>query len=301
MNTYILNFKCIALLILFFAGSSNQLFGQINANTTFNQHDSHVLESQINGITYKLEVSLPLHYSADDTLRYPVLYILDGNIGFPIAHSVRSAMDITRSLENLIIVGIEYDVDRIMARFFANRWKDFTISNDPAADNHPAFLIPSGLSEGDKSSGGASDFLIVLKNEILPFIDAEYKITGERGITGHSLGGLFVSYALFKAPGLFSRYGINSPSFWWGSGEIFNIEKSFSEQHQDLSAQVFLSVGSMEGESMTSGMTAFADSLNSRNYDGLKLTAHIFEDEGHMSVIPAMISRTLSVLYRASN
>lgn len=290
-------------MILFFAGSSNQLFGQINANTTFNQHDSHVLESQINGITYKLEVSLPLHYSADDTLRYPVLYILDGIVGFPIAHSERSAMDSTRRLEDVIIVGIEYDVDRIIAqaRTLANRYKDFTISNNPAMDNDPERLNLFGLNEGDMSSGGASDFLDVLKNEILPFIDAEYKTTGDRGITGHSLGGLFVSYALFKAPDLFSRYGINSPSLWWGSGEIFNIEKSFSEQHQDLSAQVFLSVGSMEDESMTSGMTAFADSLNSRNYDGLKLTAHIFEDEDHMSVIPAMISRTLSVLYRASN
>jgi predicted alpha/beta superfamily hydrolase len=301
MKNYILSVMSIAILILLSAGSSNQLFGQINANTTFNQHDSYVLESQINETTYKLEVSLPLHYSADDTLRYPVLFILDGNIGFPIAHSVRSPMDLIRSLEDVIIVGIEYDVDRIIARSFANRWKDFTLSNDPAMDNNPAFLNSFGLSEGDISSGGASDFLNILKNEILPFIDEEYKTTGDRGITGHSISGLFVSYALFTAPELFSRYGINSPSFWWGSGEIFNIEKTFSEQHQDLSAQVFLSVGSMEGATMTSVMTAFADSLNSRNYDGLELTVHTFEDEGHMSVIPAMISRTLRVLYRTRN
>jgi len=301
MKNYILSVTGITILILFLAGLSNQAYAQINANTTFNQHDSHLLESQINETTYKLEVSLPLHYSANDTLRYPVLFILDGNIGFPIAHSVRSPMDLTRSLDDVIIVGIEYDVDRIIARSFASRWKDFTISNDPAMDNNPAFLNSFGLNEGDLSSGGASAFLNVLKNEILPFIDEGYKTTDDRGITGHSISGLFVSYALFTAPELFSRYGINSPSFWWGRGEIYNIEKSFSELHQDLSAQVFLSVGSREGANMTSGMTAFADSLNSRNYEGLELTVHTFEDEGHMSVIPAMISRTLTVLYRANN
>jgi len=75
------------------------------------------------------------------------------------------------------------------------------------------------------------------------------------------------------------------------------MEKTFSEHNQSLSVQVFMSVGSMEGESLTPVMTAFADSLWSRKYKGLNLSTHIFEGETHMSVGPAMISRTLRVLY----
>jgi hypothetical protein len=42
---------------------------------------------------------------------------------------------------------------------------------------------------------------------------------------------------------------------------------------------------------------AFVDTLRIRNYNGLSLTTHIFEDEDHMSVMPANISRTLKVFY----
>ena len=57
-----------------------------------------------------------------------------------------------------------------------------------------------------------------------------------------------------------------------------------------------MSVGSLEGE-MVKLMTDFADSLKTHHYKGLTLNQQIFENENHMSVIPASISRTLRVLY----
>ena len=47
-----------------------------------NQKQEHVLQSKINGNTYFLSVSLPMHYSKTDTTHYPVLYMLDGDIAF---------------------------------------------------------------------------------------------------------------------------------------------------------------------------------------------------------------------------
>ena len=78
---------------------------------------------------------------------------------------------------------------------------------------------------------------------------------------------------------------------------MFDIEKSYSENQTELPAKVFMSVGSLEGKSMTLMMTEFADTLRSRNYNGLYITTYVFEDETHTSVVPAMISRTLKVLY----
>jgi predicted alpha/beta superfamily hydrolase len=52
----------------------------------------------------------------------------------------------------------------------------------------------------------------VLRDEIIPLVERSYRITDDRGIMGHSLGGLFAAYALFEAPDLFRRYGILSPS-----------------------------------------------------------------------------------------
>ena len=137
----------------------------------------------------------------------------------------------------------------------------------------------------------------VLKNEIIPFIEKNYNVNGDRGIEGHSLGGWFAAYCLLQEPELFNRYGINSPALWWDNDKIFEIEKSYSEKNKNLNAQVFITVGSKEGDEMVPKMTAFADTLKAHNYTGLTLASQIFEGEEHFSVIPASISRTLSVLY----
>jgi len=279
MKNYVSNAKQFTVLILFLVLSTYELIGQTNSIITINQKQELILESKINGTTYHLYISLPQHYSSKDTTRYPVLYMLDGGWTFPIAHAARIAVDAVGGVENIIIVGIE--------------------SKDAKVDKNPYFRESLGLPEGSLSSGGGPVFLNVIRKEIIPFIEKEYKTNSDRGISGHSFGGLFAGYCLLSAPDLFNRYGINSPSFWWNNEEMFNMEKTFSEHHQSLPVQIFMSCGSLEGELMVPVMTAFADSLRSRNYKGLNLTTHIFEDETHHSVIPAMISRTLTVLYSA--
>ncbi len=289
------------LLIFLFVMSNAQLFGQDNRAPVINQQETHTLKSTINGTTYHLYVSLPQYYSATDTTHYPVLFILDGGLGFPIAHSARIAEDMFGSIEDIIIVGIEYEWKESLTPWMTTRWKDFTPTQDLSSDENPAFKKTFGVPEGSLNSGGAATFLSVIQKEIIPFVDKEYRTTTDRGISGHSLGGLFVTYCLFSAPELFNRYGINSPSLWWDKKAIFGTEKSFSEQHQDLSAKVFMSVGSLEGPLMTPVMKEFAEILESRNYKGLKLKTHIFEEETHMSVVPAMISRTIVMLYGTKN
>lgn len=60
-----------------------------------------------------------------------------------------------------------------------------------------------------------------------------------------------------------------------------------------------MSVGGKEGLMMIGVMASFADLLRS-DFKGLSVTPHVFEDEDHMSVMPANISRTLKVLYGKS-
>ena len=299
MKNYISNTKKFTVLILFLVISTYELIGQTNSILTINQKQELILESKINRTTYYLNISLPQHYSSKDTTHYRVLYMLDGGWAFPIAHSARTALDMFGELEDIIIVGIEYEWEQSLTPWFTSRWKDYTPTKDAKYDESTTYIKAFGLPEGSLSSGGGPVFLNVIRKEIIPFIEKEYKTTSDRGISGHSFGGLFAGYCLLSTPNLFNRYGINSPSFWWNNKEMFNMEKIFSEHNQSLPVQVFMSVGSLEGKSMTPVMTAFADSLRSRNYKGLNLSTHIFEDETHMSVMPAMISRTLRVLYSA--
>jgi predicted alpha/beta superfamily hydrolase len=276
---------------------ASAVLAQSTTAPTINQKQEHVVKSKINNNTYHLSVSLPMHYAAKDTTRYPVLYLLDGGLNFPIAHAARMAMDMTGELEQFIIVGIEYEWEKSLQPWMILRWKDFTHSKVIGADTNKAFLRLVDLKKGDLLSGGANNFINVLQKEIIPFIENQYNTNNDRGISGHSLGGLFASYCLFTQQNLFQRYGINSPSLWWNKREMFFIEKEFSEKNTALPARVFMSVGSLEGASMTPLMVAFADSLLTRNYTGLNLSSHVFESETHMSVLPAMISRTIKVLY----
>jgi len=275
-----------------------KVIGQDKVKLTINKQEQFIVDSKITATSYQLSISLPMHYSSKDTIHYPVMYLLDGNYSFPIAHASRQVQDMFDGLENVIIVGIGYTWEQSLVPWHTGRWRDYLPTSDTSVegDNNPWFLNSLNLKNGDLHSGGADAFIKAMKNEIMPLIEKKYKTNGDNGITGHSNGGLFASYCLVKEPKLFKRYGINSPALWWDKKIIFQLEKSFYEQNRCIAAKVFMSVGSLEGE-MVKLMTDFADSLKTHHYKGLTLNQQIFENENHMSVIPASISRTLRVLY----
>lgn len=297
MNRYLSPFLKHLYLTLFLFLFTLILFGQTNIVPTINQKEEYGLTSKINKSKYQLFVSLPKNYSKQDTTKYPVLYILDGNYAFPIAHSTRQLLDLGGSIQDIIIVGIGYTWNRSYEPWFVNRWHDFTPSRNGESDTAQSFLGVLNLSKGSILSGGGQTFLQVMKKEIIPFIEANYNTNSDRGIAGHSLGGLFAAYCLLAEPTLFDKYSINSPSLWWNNRSIFENEKLFFEQNKELNAEVFISVGSREGPSMVTPMAAFSDSLKAHHYSGLTITSQVFENETHFSVLPATISRLLAVFY----
>jgi len=48
---------------------------------------------------------------------------------------------------------------------------------------------------------------------------------------------------------------------------------------------------------MLPGMIKFSTYLESKKYENIDLTWKIFYDETHLSVVPAMMSRTFIILY----
>ena len=251
------------------------------------QHD---FRSAITGRSYRLFVALPERYAADDTTRYPVLYLLDGNVFFRVATEEQRMLRFVGDVRDVIIVGIGYDVPGIRETQ-APRWPDLTPSRDSAADAGFARRVP-----GWPPSGGAPAFLRVLADEIIPFVDARFRTTSDRGLWGHSLGGLFALYTLLERPALFTRYGISSPTLGWNGRELVAREAAFARTHRALPAHVFLSIGGDEGPD---ALNAFASTLGGRGYEGLDLASHVFEGETHASVVPAAFSRSIRFLYRA--
>jgi predicted alpha/beta superfamily hydrolase len=269
-------------------------FGQGKAPDLMVAAKEHTIKSGYNNKFYQLYVSLPKNYSTADTVRYPVLYVLDGKFSFTSFYSIRQVLELGKEIKDVIIVAIE-DSLQTDADWLADRYYDFTPSSVPQSDTQWSKMM--SLPEGKLKSGGAALFLSTLQNDMIPFIDSHYKTNADRGLSGHSLGGLFAGYCLLKKPGLFKRYGINSPSFWWNNNEMLSLENSFATRHTSLPAKVFFSAGALEGDMMIAPMTAFITALKSHNYKDMVATTQIFDGETHLSVVSACSSRTLKVLY----
>ena len=283
--------KNIVLLVVLILGS-DKLVGQ-SSNATFN----HKIKSSFNGKTYELNVALPKKYSNQDTVHYPVLYVLDGKFSFNLMHSIREVMDLGKELKDIIIVSIDAK-STTEDEWFASRYYDLTPSSIPQADTLWSKIM--NIAEGKFKSGGADNFLNTIEQELIPFVNAHYKTSADRGLSGHSLGGLFTGYCFLKKPKLFNRYGINSPSFWWNNSEMGRLENDFASQNTELSAKVSFSVVSSEDAMLLAPFNAFTNALKSRNYKGLTMNVKIFDGETHSSVVAACSSKTLKVLYGAT-
>ncbi len=143
---------------------------------------------------------------------------MDGNPSGPFVGGLQGILRLGPEIPELIVVGVSYPVAGYRQTRHL-RVVDYTPSSYPLADS----VLSDDLGV-DVRSGGGPDFLQVLKDELLPFIDDNYRTTPDRALAGHSLGALFVAYALFEDPSYFGRYLISSPSLWWNEGEMFARE-----------------------------------------------------------------------------
>lgn len=154
-----------------------------------------------------LNIYLPEGYAADDSSRYPVVYLLDGSADEDFIHVAGliqfNTFPWVASMPKSILVGIA-NVDRK---------RDFTFASTLAGDRQ---LLPTG--------GHSDSFIAFVEKELQPYISSHYRCdTGNRMLIGQSLGGLLAAEVLLKKPQLFNRYALISPSIWWAGGAMLKL------------------------------------------------------------------------------
>lgn len=242
------------------------------------------LKSAINSTTYQISIALPQNYKSDDSTRYKVVYFLDGNIWFPLAVSEYNTMNKADALEPLIIVAIGYQVPDFTYDI-AHRTHDYTPSVFQKADSSMSMLHSCIVK-----SGGADDFLHVLEKEIIPFVESRYKTSPERILAGHSLGGLFTTYALVKKPELFSDYFIFSPSLWWDNSFIFQYDEFVLPELPGRKLQVNFFIGAKETERMLKDAKRFSKSMKKKNHKIADVVYLEIDDSDHFTSLPVFTS-----------
>lgn len=292
-----INLLLATLLLLIY---SNTSFGQKLEPKERRSEPDHSITSKIMERDYQLYISFPSGYSIKDTITYPILYVLDGNRSFETFNPINKRFSSIGKTKDVIVVGIGSGLDA--QSWAVNRYFDYTISVDTLSERKADKRY--GVSEGTVKTGGATKFLECLKKEIIPFVDKHYKTNTDRGISGHSLGGLFTAYCLSNSDGYFTKFGINSPSLYWNDDEFLNqvvteIENKYDKKNEwnIPPTKVYISVGELESSSIIPRMVKLSTYLADLNSDRIDLKWQIVENETHRSVVPAMLINTLTFLY----
>ena len=254
-------------------------------------HRSQVINitSKINGVTYPIFIALPGSYFTTEKT-YPVIYMLDAYSSFGIMVQMARLLAFDKEVPEVIIVGISSEGGS--KEFNYSRARDFT----------PTQVQPEKLPEEFRStfpiSGGAEKFLGFIKDELIPYVESNYRFSpGDRTLEGHSLGGLFVFYSLFKEPGLFKRYIAISPALLWDNGLLIKEEEKYSKDHKSLESIIYTVVGSLESESFKKPWKQLIGNLKLRQYNGMKLKSEIAEGETHYTIIPYIVTHGLKSVF----
>jgi predicted alpha/beta superfamily hydrolase len=217
------------------------------------------------GREYHLSVALPDSYKTS-TQTYPVIYVLDGDLFFGMAAGLTPIARWCVGVPEVIIVGISYGMESY-DQWVELRERDFKI---PEVRDAPP-------------DSAANRFLDALTQEMIPFIEANYRsIPSDRCLYGYSSSGFFVLYALFHQPNAFQR-------LLSGSGDLY-IAYPYEIQHAaQLAArdaatpiQLYLSAGELEEDQFPSfhQLVAF---FEQGNYPEVTLTTEIYAGERHGS------------------
>lgn len=173
-----------------------------------------------------LNIYLPEGYNAADTVKYPVVYLLDGSADEDFIH----------------IVGL-YQFNNFS---WINRVPKSIIVGIANVDRKRDFTYPTTIEEDRKkwpTTGHSDKFILFIEKELQPYIEKKYKTTAAKTIIGQSLGGLLATEILLKKPNLFSKYIIISPSIWWDNGSLLNQISPMLQDNFMQKTGIYIGVG----------------------------------------------------------
>lgn len=184
------------------------LLQTINAQTEYlyqvGKKDS--MYSKILNETRDIYIQLPDSYKSDSQEKYPVVFILDGDVFLPTVVNVHDYYS-GGFMPEMVIVGISNS---------ENRTRDLTTSKITSRRGMPY----------NEENGEAETFLSFIKSELVPFVEDNYPVTNYRTLIGHSYAGLFTIYTLINQPELFANYISIDPSLDWDDQKLLKHAES---------------------------------------------------------------------------
>ena len=230
-----------------------------------------VIESKILGEKRALFVRLPENYN-DSAAAYPVLYILDGQMLIENPYKkIFDGLAENNEIPDVIMVGI------------ANR----------------GFLRGSRSRDFHPGGNGAENFLKFIKQELISFIDENFRTNDCRVLMGHSSAGLFTLFALFADPGLFAGNICSCPALSVEDKTVFALARTFVRTQKAMDNYLFIGIGDED----YSGFIRFTEKvvtiLKTQAPDRFIWEYHTYPGENHLSTPFRTFSEGVIAFFRS--
>lgn len=233
-----------------------------------------------------LNIYLPEGYDQNATVKYPVIYLLDGSANEDFIHISGlvqfNSFEWVNQVPKSIVVGIAT----------VDRRRDFT--------------FPTTIKEDQKAyptSGKSDRFISFIEKELQPFIDSKYKTNNDKTLIGQSLGGLFATEVLLKKPTLFNKYMIISPSLWWDNGSLLNQKSQMLNANFTQQTDIYIAVGK-EGLAPTQiprvmevDANLLTEKLKGTKSKNVKVFFEYLPQENHGTILHQAVSNSFRLLY----
>jgi len=162
--------------------------------------DHHVVTSKHTGREHQIFIRLPERYDEEPGKHWPVVFLLDGDILFPMLGSYHLLLHYDLPVPDAIVVGIGY------GSFGEGNYRYQDYSTPPLPED-----IAAAMPE--EYGYGADTYLKFIEEEVFAHVKMGYRADPERRIlVGQSRGAHFVLYAARQRPELFWGMIASNPS-----------------------------------------------------------------------------------------
>lgn len=234
------------------------------APTDFSFGKKLTLHSHVLNEDRPLQIFTPAAYDSDQSSypTLPVLYLLDGQAHFVHVAGLVDFLGKMGRIPPMIVVAVGN----------TQRTRDFTPTHtliDPMTGKTAEHLA---------ASGGSGKFSEFLRDELIPYVDKNYRTAPFRILDGYSFGGLVTVKMLLEMPETFQAYLAITPSLWWDFQVMLKSTGPIGRAKQFL----FITVAN-EGGLHRASIDRFVGQLKDRAAPGLAWSFKAYEDESHGS------------------
>lgn len=216
-------------------------------------------------------VVTPEDYDEDKKKEYPLIVLLDGEYLIEPFEGTLAYTSYWDDLPEAIIVGVHHDGEEGRA-------------------NDTQIYQSSGLPEGQ-----GEQFYRFVANELLPYIEKNYRIAPFRVVAGHNVTAGFLNFFLYREKPIFNAYISFSPLM------PIEMENRVAQVLNNIEKRTYyyLATASGDVEKIKEKIYALNDNLKTIDNPKFNYKFEEFEDASHYSLVAMGVPKALYFIFSA--